>query len=95
MLGNTGSGKTCYLAAMYQIMSMGFNLNGFSLKAKTRKNMIELEETWRLLAEGNENNERIWPEGTDTTQFIDFSLKYALREDVAQFEWYDYRGGYY
>jgi hypothetical protein len=93
MLGNTGSGKTCYLAAMYQIMSMGFNLNGFSLKAKTRKNMIELEETWRLLAEGNENNERIWPEGTDTTQFIDFSLKYALREDVAQFEWYDYRGG--
>lgn len=90
MLGDTGSGKTCYLVGMFAYLQLG--LGALTLSAENLDDALRLNSLWDRLT-GVEGEDR-WPPPNDkaNTQEYRFSLNYALRP-VMQFEWLDYRGG--
>ena len=85
MLGAPGSGKTCYLIAMYSTMSLGYN--GFTFTAQDCDDDLILSRLWQTLETGGafprfSQDSRVWP--------FDFSFAYKR---LMGFSWYDYRGG--
>jgi GTPase SAR1 family protein len=87
MLGDSRSGKTCFMLGMYAAIQNG---SKFSLKATDPDKGIRLTALWSAIVD-NSGIER-WPPGTDTPQIYNFELCYAYKP-LMEFEWLDYRGG--
>lgn len=90
IIGGRGSGKTCYLIAMYMIMNYGHTLDGFHLSTGHDIDN-RFTELWHnlLTLTGNDR----WPEKTsDPIIEFDFDLNCAY-EKIISFDWIDYRGG--
>ena len=91
MIGNTISGKTCYMLCMYAFMSMG--LNGFTLTARQPDDDIELMDAWEELSEGNNLPPATVVESQENPiKEYDFNFNYGAKP-LINFEWIDYRGG--
>ena len=87
MLGDSSSGKTCFMLGMYAAIQNG---SKFSLKATDPDEGIRLTALWSAIVD-NSGIKR-WPRGTDTPQIYNFELCYAYKP-LMEFEWLDYRGG--
>ncbi len=85
MIGHKGSGKTCYLYAMYS--QMAFGVNGFTFMPDDFDKALQLENGWSTIVD-----EHKWPEGTNESNDFVFNCSYALRQ-LIDFTWHDYRGG--
>lgn len=85
MIGMSGSGKTCFVYAMYDYMQLTHN--GFSFTAKDPDVDMSLMDGWASIA-----YQGIWPPGTLQTTSYDFYVQYATRP-IMEFSWCDYRGG--
>ncbi len=88
ILGEQGSGKTCYLLGMYYEMSMG--VAGFTVKAKNNDDDQKLASRYEILKDKSRGVGR-FPSGTDDVQKIEFDLRFA-NETIDSFEWVDYPG---
>ena len=86
ILGESLSGKTCYLLAMYSAMSEG--INGYSIVAKDDRLDTELLESFEKLDDDSILNER-FPGATDQTVTYLFNLNYA-HKPIMPFKWIDY-----
>lgn len=86
VIGFTSSGKTCYLAGMYDTMSYG--VKNFSLIEQDSDQDRYLQKLWENIssAEGRE-----WPVPNDDKRSYTFSLCHSF-EPVMEFEWADYPG---
>ena len=87
MLGDSSSGKTCFMLGMYAAIQNG---SKFSLKATDPDEGVEMATLWSTIV--GESGEERWPRGTDTPQIYNFELCYAYKS-LIEFEWLDYRGG--
>jgi hypothetical protein len=92
MLGDTGSGKTCYMLGMYAVMREG--VGGFTFTTRDEDPDVdmdlELSERWERLV--NETGPARWPMPNDnTTITYEFDFNYGLSSLVG-FDWIDYRG---
>ena len=87
MLGDSTSGKTCFMLGMYAAILDG---STFSLKATDPDEGIRLTALWSAIVDTS-GNER-WPPTTDQPQTYNFELCYAYKP-LMEFEWLDYRGG--
>ena len=85
VIGHQGTGKTCFLYAMYA--QMAFGINGFTFMPDDFDLGLQLEEGWRKLVE-----EGTWPQGTDDFRNFQFECSYAF-EPMFNFLWHDYKGG--
>lgn len=90
ILGETGSGKTCYLLGMYYEMSAG--RDGYSIIAPNRDESRLLVAKFRNLKDASLGRKR-FPEPTDTVQKYNFELQHAFNT-ILPFEWIDYPGGW-
>ena len=99
IIGDSGSGKTCYLYAMYHQLSYGY-IKGFTVSCMTDDYIPhpdyekdeELGDCYKKLENPNLGAER-FPYRSDVKENYVFSLKYRL-QDVLLFKWIDYPGGY-
>lgn len=92
MLGSSATGKTCYMVAMFSMMSVALNLNGFSLKTENRDEGRRLDDLWKAMI-NNSGDERWPPPNDDEPETYSFDLYYANKKLIVGFDWYDYRGG--
>lgn len=91
MIGNTSSGKTCYMLCMYAFMSMG--LNGFTLNTTDPDQDIQLMDQWEELSEENNLPTATVAKSQDEPVYnYNFNFNYGARP-LINFEWIDYRGG--
>ncbi|MBR4903080.1 MAG: PTS glucose transporter subunit IIA, partial [Selenomonadaceae bacterium] len=88
ILGESLSGKTCYLLAMYSEMSQ--SINGYSIVAQDDRLDTELLESFEKLDDDSISNER-FPGATDQTVTYLFNLNYA-NKPIMPFKWIDYPG---
>lgn len=88
ILGQSRSGKTCYLYAVSHVLSQGINVNGHRIYAVPVDNQqsIRLIEGIESMANGQ------WPEGSINTDSYPFSL-YVDGLKLTDFKIIDYRGG--
>ncbi|NJN08166.1 MAG: hypothetical protein HC836_44165 [Richelia sp. RM2_1_2] len=84
MLGNTGVGKTTYMASLFGIMQQ--RVEGFSLKTTNPSDRSHLLDLGNKISSGN------YPGGTSARAEYDFILQHQAR-DIFPFSWADYRGG--
>lgn len=90
ILGETGSGKTCYLLGMYFEMSAG--IAGYTVIAENEDDNKNLTSRYEMLNDKTRGASR-FPAGTDDVQKMNFKLQYAY-ETISPFEWVDYPGGF-
>lgn len=90
ILGETGSGKTCYLLGMYYEMSMGEA--GYTVVTTNEEDDVKLAERYERLKDKSRGQSR-FPDPTDQSQKYNFVLAYNY-EGIAEFEWVDYPGGW-
>lgn len=90
ILGETGSGKTCYLLGMYYEMSMGEA--GYTVVTTNEEDDSKLAERYERLKDKSRGQSR-FPDPTDQSQKYNFVLAYNY-EGIAEFEWVDYPGGW-
>ena len=90
ILGETGSGKTCYLLGIYYEMSMGEA--GYTVVATNEEDDGKLAERYERLKDKSRGQSR-FPDPTDQSQKYNFMLAYDY-EGIAEFEWVDYPGGW-
>ncbi|MBD2278888.1 TRAFAC clade GTPase domain-containing protein [Aphanizomenon flos-aquae] len=83
MLGNSGVGKTTYMASLYGIMQQ--KIDGFSLKANDKADGNRLLELANQISSGR------YPDATSNRNEYDFYLHYQDKE-IFPFSWSDYRG---
>ena len=83
MLGNSGVGKTTYMASLYGIMQQ--KIDGFSLKAH------DAADGNRLLELANHISSGRYPDMTANRNEYNFYLQYQDKE-IFPFSWSDYRG---
>ena len=88
ILGETGSGKTCYLLGMYYEMSMGEA--GYTVVATNEEDDAKLAERYERLKDKSRGQSR-FPQPSDQMQKYNFVLAYDY-EGIAEFEWVDYPG---
>ncbi|MBR1807222.1 MAG: hypothetical protein IJ774_12665 [Selenomonadaceae bacterium] len=88
ILGETGSGKTCYLLGMYYEMSAG--RDGYSIVAPNRDESRRLVANFKNLTDASLGRKR-FPEMTDALQKYNFELQHAFNT-ILPFEWIDYPG---
>ena len=86
VIGFKNSGKTCYLAGMYDIMSNG--IKNFSLVEKNADQDWYLQGLWENISDGAN---RSWPVPSDEKRTYSFSLCHSF-DKVMEFEWLDYPG---
>lgn len=84
MLGAGSSGKTTYMAAMYEAMAKGHK--GFSLQTQDPDHGAELLATARNI------RSKKYPPPSAHRELYDFTLA-AKQGPLFQFAWNDYRGG--
>ncbi|MEO0684704.1 MAG: hypothetical protein AAFY76_06550 [Cyanobacteria bacterium J06649_11] len=88
MLGYTGAGKTCYMAAMYAVMKLG--ISGFNFSEQDLDRDLHLTDEWDALID-----QHVWPQPSDENAAkkpYKFKFTYGFKP-VMNFEWLDYRGG--
>jgi len=86
MLGDSASGKTVFMASMYNVLRLG--IHGMAIRAIDGDQDIELGNIMKALAMDNK-----WPPGTDKDQLrYEFELLLNNRP-IARIDWIDYRGG--
>ncbi len=91
MLGNSASGKTCYMLGMYAFMSMG--LKGFTLTATNPDQDLRLMDQWEALIGDNILPPATQPQSQESPIYTyNFSFNYGAKP-LIDFEWIDYRGG--
>lgn len=90
ILGETGSGKTCYLLGVYYEMSAG--RDGYSIVAPNRDESRRLVANFRKLKDASLGKKR-FPEPTDAAQKYNFELQHAFNT-ILPFEWIDYPGNW-
>ncbi|MBR0288597.1 MAG: PTS glucose transporter subunit IIA [Selenomonadaceae bacterium] len=90
ILGETGSGKTCYLLGMYYEMTM--SVAGYTVIATDPDADKNLTLRYERLKNKSLGGNR-FPAGTEDVQKFNFDLQYAY-EHVAPFQWVDYPGGF-
>lgn len=90
ILGETGSGKTCYLLGMYYEMSMG--VAGYTVVATDPDADKSLTLRYERLKDKSRGQNR-FPAGTDDVQKFRFNLQYDY-ETILPFTWVDYPGGF-
>lgn len=90
MLGDSGSGKTCYMVGMFAHLQLG--LGALTLSAEDLDDALRLNRLWDQMTRVEGENR--WPPLTEksATHTYRFSLNYAL-DPIMQFDWLDYRGG--
>jgi GTPase SAR1 family protein len=89
ILGNSGSGKTCYLHAMTSMLQIG-GTHGFTVMMTSDATDNEIRRKWQTIMQGGENR---WPIATsDELKVYPFTLNYSL-QPIVEFDWIDYRGG--
>ena len=92
ILGETGSGKTCYLLGMYNEMTMG--IAGYSTVIEDKEVESRLADRYNKLADKTLGANR-FPKGTaqEDTKTVTFNLQYA-NDKILPFHWVDYPGGF-
>ena len=90
ILGETGSGKTCYLLGMYYEMSM--SVAGYTVVATNPDDDKNLTLRYEMLKDKSRGQNR-FPAGTDDVQKFGFNLQYNY-ETILPFTWVDYPGGF-
>lgn len=90
ILGETGSGKTCYLLGMYYEMSIG--VAGYNLAAESEEEDSNLARRYEMLKDKSLGQNR-FPDPTDNAQKYTFDLLHSY-EWLNDFEWIDYPGGW-
>lgn len=90
ILGETGSGKTCYLLGMYYEMSM--SVAGYTVVATDPDADRNLSLRYDLLKDKSRGKGR-FPAGTEQAERYNFNLQYNY-ETIHPFEWVDYPGGF-
>lgn len=95
MLGSRGSGKTCFMSAMYAMMAAGQELKGYCLEAEKQADARALLTFWEkmLRTTQSEDGANRFPPSTSATTDYSFLLNYGFGEPVIRFDWQDYRGG--
>lgn len=88
ILGESESGKTCYLLAMYSAMNQ--SINGYSIVAQDDRLDTELLDSFYRLDDESISKER-FPDRTDQATTYLFNLNYA-HETIMPFQWIDYPG---
>lgn len=88
ILGETGSGKTCYLLGMYYEMTMG--VAGYTLTTQNPDDDKNLTVRYEMLNDKKRGQGR-FPDPSDSMQKYNFDLNYAY-EKILPFEWIDYPG---
>lgn len=92
MLGESGSGKTCYLLGMYMSMNMDLGGIGYTIVAKDEQVRKNLTTSYYKLEDDGRGESR-FPDTTDNVQKYTFWLQYAY-ETILPFEWIDYPGAF-
>ncbi len=92
MLGESGSGKTCYLLGMYMSMNMDLESIGYTIVAKDEQVRKNLTTSYYKLEDDGRGESR-FPDTTDNVQKYTFWLQYAY-ETILPFEWIDYPGAF-
>jgi GTPase SAR1 family protein len=85
MLGAGSSGKTTYMAAMYEAMAKGYK--GFFLETRDPNHGAE------LLAAAKKIRSKKYPPPNAHRSLYDFTLGTKLQPQLFDFTWNDYRGG--
>lgn len=88
ILGESESGKTCYLPAMYSAMSQ--SINGYSIVAQDDRLDTDLLDAFYRLDVESLSEDR-FPAATDQAITYLFNLNYAY-ETIMLFQWIDYLG---
>ena len=86
VIGFKASGKTCYLAGMYDTMSYG--IKNFSLIESDADQDYYLQTLWKNISDGDKRN---WPALTDDKRSYSFALCHSF-DKIIEFEWLDYPG---
>lgn len=93
IFGLRGSGKSCYLYAMAEVMNSGVEISPnekLTITTPILKQRIMLDKGFEMLAEGH------WPQGSSETLVYDFDVKMNENgrfQSVMSFKMQDYRGG--
>ncbi|MBR4152013.1 MAG: PTS glucose transporter subunit IIA [Selenomonadaceae bacterium] len=90
ILGETGSGKTCYLLGMYY--EMGMSVAGYTVVATEPDADKNLTLRYDRLKDKSRGKSR-FPDPSDQVQKFDFNLQYNY-ETIHPFQWVDYHGGF-
>ena len=90
ILGETGSGKTCYLLGMYYEMSM--SVAGYTVVATDPDADKNLTLRYDMLKDKSRGRSR-FPAGTEQAEKYNFNLQYNY-ETIHPFQWVDYPGGF-
>lgn len=88
ILGESLSGKTCYLLAMYSEMSQ--SINGYSIVAQNDRLDTELLESFENLDDESISKERFPQRSEQVIEYL-FNLNYA-HKTIMPFKWIDYPG---
>lgn len=88
ILGETGSGKTCYLLGMYYEMSM--SVAGYTVIATDPDADKKLTLRYEMLKDKSRGQKR-FPAGTENAEKFNFNLQYAYKT-ILPFQWIDYPG---
>lgn len=91
VIGDTSSGKTSFLYAMYNFIAMGY-VDGFTISATDEIADNFLQEKFSQL-ENTSLSLRRFPTASNAREVYAFELQYGFAE-IANFEWVDYPGGY-
>lgn len=92
ILGESGSGKTCYLLGMYMSMNMDLESIGYTIVAQDAQIKKTLTTNYNKLEDDTSGQGR-FPDTTDQVQKYNFDLQYSF-ETILPFEWIDYPGGF-
>ena len=90
ILGETSSGKTCYLLGMYYEMAMG--VAGYTVIATNPDDDRNLTRRYQRLKDKSLGADR-FPAGTEKVEKLNFNLQYAY-EIISPFMWVDYPGAF-
>ncbi|MBE8950002.1 MAG: PTS glucose transporter subunit IIA [Quinella sp. 3Q1] len=90
ILGETGSGKTCYLLGMYYEMSM--SVANYTVVATDPDADKNLTLRYKMLLDKARGRGR-FPAGTEQMEKYNFNLQYNY-ETIHPFQWVDYPGGF-
>jgi len=90
ILGETGSGKTCYLLGMYYEMSM--SVANYTVVATDPDADKNLTLRYKMLLDKSRGRGR-FPAGTEQVERYNFNLQYNY-ETIHPFQWVDYPGGF-
>lgn len=90
ILGDTNSGKTCYLLAIYAAMAGGFE--GYTIRAQQPEMHAKLLGDYKLLANKKLDHQNRFPTASFEVEEYSFNLGYA-NETFLPFKWIDYPGG--